>query len=490
MKDHKMILRKSKKGEKIQLLDNSIINLPGGDIVIEDGSKKLVDLCGIMGGLNSSVTYETKKIILFIQTYNKQNIRKTSMQTGIRTIAATYFEKGLDEERVETGIGLGIELLEKYANAKISSKVIDIYPSIHKPIKILFSNKKVNKLIGIEISKDKQLKILNDLGFKIDNNPTYITVPFWRKNDIKEHNDLIEEVARIYGYFNLPSQLQSFTHVVGEKTIEDYFRISGKIKNILKSIGLNENINYSMVSEKLLNYFNLKKEEHLKIINPISKDMEFLRKSIIPSLVQNIKSNEVKKEDLRFFEISKVFNKRNSELPDEIYKLGIATNTSYYDLKGIMERILHELNIFKYELSTVNKSFFSEKQSACLKINNYPCIYLGRLKPEITQRFGILKNVYICEIDLLKLIENYKHLPRYKKPISYAVIKLDLTAKIKSYEEFKNQAFLLSKELINIKVKDIYKDNITLRFYFSNRAKNITEKEALEELDKIKKIIK
>ena len=119
IKEGTMILRESKKGEKLITLDDKEVALPGGDIVIEDGSGRLIDLCGIMGGKNSSITDKTKNIVFFVQTYDKRKIRKTSMTTGARTVAATYFEKGLDPSRVENTIVYGIELLRKHAEGKI-----------------------------------------------------------------------------------------------------------------------------------------------------------------------------------------------------------------------------------------------------------------------------------------------------------------------------------------------------------------------------------
>jgi phenylalanyl-tRNA synthetase beta chain len=489
IKDHKMIMRKSKKGEKIQILDKSIISLQGDDIVIEDGSGKLIDLCGIMGGLSSSVSDKTSKIILFIQTYNKQKIRRTSMRTGIRTVAATYFEKGLDEERVEIGIGMGIELLEKYADGKVSSKIYDIYSSPVKQRSIIHSVEKTNKLIGINIDKEKQLRILDSLGFKVNRKNFSVTVPFWRTNDIKEQYDLIEEVARIYGYFNLPSQLQPFSHTISQKNIEDIFRISSKIKIMLKNIGFHENINYSMISKTLINDFSEDPKKFLKISNPISKDLEYLRTSIIPSLIMNIKKNEGKREFLRFFEVSKIFNKNVDNLPNEIYKLGIVTNTSFFDIKGAVESLMDGLNIHNIKFAHSSDFLIADKQQAKIIINNEVSGFIGRLKPSITQRLKIQRNVYICEIDLIKIIKNYKHLPKYKKPLQFAVIKLDLTAKIKNFEDFKKKSFEISKELINLKVIDTYKDNVTLRLYFSSPYKNLTEQEAKKEIEKIKSLI-
>ena len=138
IKDQTMIMRESKKGEKIITLDEKEVTLPGGDIVIEDGSGRLIDLCGIMGGLNSAISDKTKNVVLFVQTYDKVRIRRTSMSTAIRTVAAAFFEKGLDEERVEPTLVYGVELLEKYAQGKVASKLYDIYPEKQKERRFSF----------------------------------------------------------------------------------------------------------------------------------------------------------------------------------------------------------------------------------------------------------------------------------------------------------------------------------------------------------------
>ena len=159
-----MIMRASNKGEKIQTLAGKQIVLPGGDIIIEDGNRRLIDLCGIMGGFNSAVNNNTNKIILFIQTYNPQKIRRTSMITGQRTVAATYFEKGLDEERVEPTTVYGVELLKKYAEARISSQLYDIYPDPYKSKSLTFSIVDIQRMIGVQITKDTIIKILSNRG--------------------------------------------------------------------------------------------------------------------------------------------------------------------------------------------------------------------------------------------------------------------------------------------------------------------------------------
>lgn len=453
--DHKMIVRESKKGEKLVTLDEKEILLPGGDVVIEDGSGKLIDLCGIMGGLNSAINPKTKRVLLFVQTYNKSKIRKTTMNTGQRTIAATFFEKGLDEERVEATAVTASELVEKYCLGNVVSKIQDIYPEKHQNKVIKISQGKFDKLIGIKIDPKTIVTILNNLGFSVDKEKgNYsVTVPSHRKYDITIQEDLIEEVARIYGYHNIPSRIQPPTYVEQPKEMEDLFVFQNRIKTFLKHLGLNEIINYSMISKNMVDSFNLKIENHLRLSNSISEDIEYLRISLLPSLYKNIKNNSGKREVLRFFEIGKIYLPKKNDLPDEIYKLGIVTNTNYFDLKGIVESVHKELNIDK------NINF------------------------EIAEKEGI----FMTEIDFRKLISDYRQVPKFKPINPFAVIKLDktfsLTEKV-TYKSIKEKAYI-SKLLQKIEVISLFENKLTLRFYYSSASENITEETAKSELAKI-----
>ncbi len=473
IKNHMMIIRESKKGEKIITLDEKEVVLPGGDIVIEDGLGRLIDLCGIMGGLNSAISEKTKNVVLFVQTYDKVRIRKTSMSTGIRTVAAAFFEKGLDPERVEPTLVYGVELLEKYASAKVSSKLYDIYPTPKKEKLLVMGYELFGKKIGVKIPEKTINSILNNLGFGINHlsddrtKMVKIIVPSWRANDIDIPEDIVEEITRVYGYQNIPSVLQSIVYVDQPKDMEDIFVFQNKIKLLLKHLGLNEVINYSMVSKEQLEAFNLDPKKHLRLSNSLSKDIEYLRTCLTISLFKNIKDNAGKtrhntapgeKEILRFFEIGKTYQPKNNDLPDEIYKIGIATNTDYFDLKGIVEAIYKELNI-----DVGNKNFCSV--------------------PDIIKKDGI----FMVEIDFQLLIDNCQLVPKYQPINPYAVIKLDKTFEISpktTYEVVRQKAFQ-SKLLRKIEVVTLYQNKLTLRFYYSSTERNITEEEAKGELDKL-----
>lgn len=468
--DHHIIVRESKKGEKLVTLDEKEIVLPGGDIVIEDGSGKLIDLCGIMGGLNSAISSKTKRVLLFVQTYNKSRIRKTTMTTGQRTIAATFFEKGLDETRVEATLVSGARLLQKYAQGKVVSEIKDIYPKKTNKKSLVMSYELFKKKIGIQIPKKTITDILTNLGFIVSDAPNKgqtflegqtlrITVPTFRTNDIDIPEDIVEEVARVYGYHNIPSVLQPAVYVKQPHDMEDLFVFQNRIKIFLKHLGLNEVINYSMISKSMIEAAGLKMEDHLRLSNSISEDIEFLRISLLPSLSKNIKENQGRREVLKIFEIAKVYIKDGHSLPQEIYRLGIAVNTDYTDLKGIIEAIQQELNI------PVN---------LCLP-------------PEAGPGIIVSNGNYLFEINLQYLIDNCQLIPVYKPIHPYAIIKLDKTFKVSPQTTYEiiRQKSLKSKLLQKIEVITLYQNKLTLRFYYSSPDRNIIEEEAKKELEKI-----
>ncbi|VVA43590.1 conserved hypothetical protein [Candidatus Roizmanbacteria bacterium] len=465
-------------------MDEKEVTLPGGDIVMEDGSGRLIDLCGIMGGLNSAISDMTKNVVLFVQTYDKVRIRKTTMTTGVRTIASTFFEKGLDPERVEPTLVYGVELLEKYAQGKVGSKLYDIYPKKHEEKLLVMGYELIGKKIGVEIPRKTIDSILTNLGFGVsdaskqgltlrEGQTLQITVPSFRTNDINIPEDIIEEVARVYGYHNIPSVLQTATYVSQPKDMEDLFVFQNRIKIFLKHLGLNEVINYSMISKKMIEESCLKIEDHLRLSNSISEDIEYLRISLLPSLKKNIKENSGKKDVLKLFELAKVYLKRVSPVKDspykdgpyeespceEVYRLAIATNTNYSDLKGIIEAVYKELNI-----DVGNKNFYSV--------------------PDIIENNGI----FMVELDFQSLINNCQLVPKYKPLHPYAIIKLDKTFEIQphtTYAVVRQKAFQ-SKLLQKIEVVSVFENKFSLRFYYSSPDRNITEEEAKKELNRVR----
>lgn len=488
---HEMAMRESRKGEKITTLDGKEITLPGGDIVIEDGNGQLIDLCGIMGGLNSSFTNQTNRVILFVQTYNKSRVRRTSMSTGQRTIAATYFEKGLDEERVAPTLAYGLQLLEQYANAKQINGTVDIRTKAYQARTIAFSQSDVDAKIGVHIEPEKIERMLRALGFPMARKDDMyeVSVPSFRQYDVEIVEDIIEEIARIYGYHNLPNNLPPSTYVPQPPAFEKLFTNQNKIKLFLKHLGLHEVLNYSMISEDMIDSFGLNTNDHLMLSNVLSEDIKFMRTSLLPSLVKDIRMNEGRRETLKLFELAKVYLPEKGNLPQEVYKLALGVTTSYDDLKGIVEALVRELNIENSGFSVSDKPWFSTVQSE-LKIGGNTAGCLGQLKSGIKQGSGVKSECFLAELDLQTLINHSRTISNYKPLHPYSIVKLDVTYTSRpglSFDQISRGAHQASPLLTAIEVVSRYEKNITLRFYFSSAVKNVTEDEAKEELLRIKK---
>ncbi|MDP1722687.1 MAG: phenylalanine--tRNA ligase subunit beta [Candidatus Gottesmanbacteria bacterium] len=340
-----MILRASKKGERVITLDGKTHILPGDDIVIEDGSGRLIDLCGIMGAQNSSVKSTTKTIVLFMQTYEPTHIRKTSMSLAHRTEAADLFEKGLDPELVLPSVLKGIELIAQVAGGKVSSKIYDIYPKPYKSSTVSASRTKSDAYIGKRL-KDKEIAdILKPLGFqaKVTKDSITVTVPSFRR-DVTIDVDIIEELARIYGYHNITSTLPDTAPpvVIPDQSLS----WEEEIKVRLRDWGYTETYTYSMISEELMDIFGLDKSKAYKIANPLSNEWVYMRPSLWPSMLSTVKQNMNITQNLRLFELSMVYDYRRGDLPDEKPVLLIAwTGDKFYEAKGLAEAILDLLGI-------------------------------------------------------------------------------------------------------------------------------------------------
>src|SRR4030042_5024018 len=346
IKGAKMILRESAGGEKITTLDDQIRPLPDGTIIIEDGEGRIIDLCGIMGGKNSEVDGKTKRVLLFVQTYDPVRIRQACQKLAFRTDAASRFEKGVNPEGVLIAMGKAIEMFEKNAEAEIASQLIDIYPHPPKEKRVKLDIDLVNKIMGIEIRQKEIINILESLGFIIKTEePSLITVmvPHWRDDDIAIPEDLIEEIARIYGYHRLPTNLPSLAMIPQSKI--DLPKWETRIKSALKFWGFTETVNYSMISELILKNVEVKPEDCLRIANPLSDEWVFLRPSLVPSLLQVASLN--KKETLKIFELANVYlSQSENQLPEENLMLtGLVSAESFTKVKGVVESLLEELEI-------------------------------------------------------------------------------------------------------------------------------------------------
>jgi len=500
IKGAKMILREAKEGEKIVTLDGQTRSLPQGTIIIEDEEGRIIDLCGIMGGENSAVDENTKRVLLFVQTYDPTTIRRTCQLLSFRTEAAQRFEKGVDSEGVILAMNKAIEMFKQNCQAKIASKLIDIYPNPPKPKKVKLDLELVKKVIGIEIPKKEIINILKSLGFKIFNFQFSIfncVVPHWRYDDINIPEDLVEEIARIYGYHQLPSILPQ-----GEiplKTKDNLLEKEEEIKDILKFWGFTEAPNYSMISEKTLKNVEINSEDCLKIANPLTEDLVYLRPSIIPSLLEVIKKNS-NYSQVKVFELANVyFPKKQNQLPEEISTLTVAINNdNFFYLKGILEGILKEVGVENFEFrpypfkKTFYGKIFHPLKTAEIIIKNQPVGILGEINPLILGRFEISQKVTIFEINLHQTVKFATGIKKYTPIPKYPPIIEDLAFIFPPKIELEKVIQIIKQTspiIWNVEFIDFYKNTRTFRITYQSYEKNLSDEEARKIREKIIKTL-
>ena len=495
--DHKMILRKSQKGEKIKTLDGQIRKLPVGSIVIED-KNRLIDLCGIMGGANTQINKRTKRVILFVQAYNSKSIRRTTQALAFRTEAASRFEKGVDLEGILPALSRAVYMAKKTADAKIASEVIDIYPAKYQPKPVKLKITTLNRYLGFEISWTKIVDILRTLGFKaeIQNQILSAIPPSWRIGDITDDVDLIEEIARIYGYQKLPEKLP-YGHIPIPN--ESNLGKAIELKKILKYLGLTEVISYSIISKELLQLTGRRTAETVELANPLTSEWQYMRPTLIISLAQIIAENQNLRDNIKIFEVANTYIKNGNDLPRQDLMLTLALyNSDFYQIKEILDNSLKTLNYqSKWQLSNAPNKLIDNNQAAVIKVNEKTVGQAGILHSNIADFFAIKTKTCVAEINLSTLyslpskIRNYKAVSKYPPVIEdISAIFADTIPIGKIVANIKKAAMPLVKkiEIIDVFVNEkIGKDkkSVTFRLTYQRADRTPTQEEVTAVLEKI-----
>jgi phenylalanyl-tRNA synthetase beta chain len=470
-----LIIRESKKGEKIITLDDKTYVLEGGDIVADNGKGEIVDLLGVMGTKNSVVTENTKRILFFVDNTEPYHIRKTSMRLGIRTEAAIINEKGVDPELSMNALLRGIELYKEIANANVVSEIFDNYPNRPKAKEVSVTLEKLNSVIGVEVPVSKAEEILRNLGFAVEikKNILEVSIPSNRLQDISLEEDIIEEVARVFGYEKIPSLLPPLNNVQPVNFETNQFFWEDRVKNTLKYWGFNEVYTYSFVSADL---FEGPISEAVELANPLSEEMSYLRKTLTPSLLSIIKENKAK-EEIKIFEIANVYEKREKDLPKETISLaGLIKKqkVNFFEVKGIVDQLLNDLGIknanFKQsEKGGLGAAVFIGKE------------YLGEI--EVLENnlvdFELNFQTILKHVSLKKKFKTFSKYPPILEDLAI-IVDLDVpTSDI--LESIKNQSLLIS----DVYLLDQYDESRTFHITYLSEEKNLTASEVKEVREQI-----
>lgn len=426
IKYDKMTVKLAEEGEKFVTLDGVERTLDKDTLVIGNKDKTL-DLAGIMGGQNSEIKDTTTSILIEGASFSKENIRATSKKLGLRTEASSRFEKGIDINLTEIAVNRACQLIEMLECGVVLDGMLDYYPEKEEVQKIVVNPVRINKLLGVEVKIDEFINILEKLEFKtnlISSDKLELEVPSFRL-DITEDADILEEIARIYGYENIPSHSLEGNTTVGVKTKKQKFIDSIKSNSI--SCGLNEILTYSFVSPKGVDNINLdendSKREFVKIMNPLGEETSVMRTTLIPNMLNIISTNiSHKVEEAYLFECGNTFIPQEN-LPKEVKKYCIGMygkEADFFELKGIIEEVLENVGLKNYEVEPEkNNNTFHPGRCANLVLEGKVLGTFGELHPDVIENYNLGQRVYVAEIDIDLVFENtdetkiYTQLPKY-----------------------------------------------------------------------------
>lgn len=426
IKYNKMTVKMAEEGEKFTTLDGVERTLTSDMLVIGNQDKTL-DLAGIMGGENSEIKDTTTSIFIEGASFAKENIRATSKKLGLRTEASSRFEKGIDINLTEAAVNRACQLIEELGCGTVLNGMLDYYPQKEEVQKVTVNPVRINKLLGVNVPMDQFINILESLEFKcnlVSSEVLELEVPTFRL-DITEDADILEEIARIYGYDNIPAANLEGNATAGVKTDKQKFIDNVKANSI--ACGLNEILTYSFVSPRGVDKINLcaddEKRNFVKIMNPLGEETSVMRTTLIPNMLDVISTNiSHKVEEVSAFECGNTFTPQEG-LPVESKKYCVGMygkEVDFFVLKGVVESVLNNVGLKAYEIEpeTTNLTFHPGR---CAKIvyNNIYIGTFGELHPDVIENYNLGQRVYVAEIDIDTVFENitltksYNPLPKY-----------------------------------------------------------------------------
>ena len=508
----KIVVRDAKEGEVLETLDGEERKLQTTDLVITDGTRAIA-LGGVMGGKNTEVSEETKNIILESAYFNPTSVRRTSAAHGLRSDSSARFEKGIDPNMQKAALARAVELiLELCPNAVVESSVGVVNKEEEKVVEITTSY--INNYLGITLSTEEIAAILEGLSFTVEvtGENLVVKVPT-RRPDISIKQDLVEEVIRIYGYDNLASTLPKFSKTTkGGLTYSQ--RMVRDLRAVYASLGFNDTINYSLVSEEEATQYTLEDHHKVRLLMPMTETHSTLRQSLVPGLLNTVQYNVARKQkDLKLLEIGRVFfgSGNDNIQPKETLYLSAAltgeervtkwlkesSSLDFFAAKGYLEVVFDRLGLDekvtykKSKLEGMHPGRFAEVYLGEKRIG-----FIGEVHPQVADKLG-LNTTYVFEINLDEVISESKVKPKYEEVTKYPEITRDIAMLVDVKDEYQNIYNVIesvnSKLITKVELFDLYvgaevlvgKKSLALTITYSDKQKTLTDEEVTAVHDKV-----
>lgn len=489
-----VIVRNANADETITTLDGIERSLSPEMLVIADANKP-VAVAGVMGGEYSGIMDDTTTIVFESACFNGASVRRTAKKLGLRTEASARFEKELDPNNCLMSLLRALELVEQLGAGEVVNGVVDAYPSVKTQTKLPFRPDYINEFIGIDCSREQQIKYLNSLEIEVKDDE--IIVPTFR-GDLQQQADIAEEVARLYGYENIPDK--PLEGVAGGYLTE-YQQFLEDTNNLMLSLGLSEIITYSFISPKAYDKINLpensKKRNSIKILNPLGEDTSVMRTTALPGILQVLAHNyKNRNPEAAVYEMATEYEpwESDDELATETPKLILGlygADSDYYVLKGIVDEYLNKIGIKSMDIRPVkdNPSYHPGRTAEIIVADRSVCI-LGEIHPKVLSNFEIGTRAYVAEIDLNSVYELrstekiYKPLPKFPSLKRDIAVVCDRSTPVLQLQRAIESA--IGKNLESVKLFDVYqgeqieRDKKSVAFSLTLRAsdRTLTDEEA------------
>ena len=435
----KIVVKRASNGDTFQTLDGQERKLDENMLMIWDAEKP-IGIAGIMGGENSKITDDVKDMVFEAACFDGTNIRLTAKRLGLRTDASGKFEKGLDPNNAKDAIDRACQLIEEMGAGEVVGGMIDVYDEVRQPKRVPFNPDKINKLLGTDIDKEDMLGYFKMLELEYDESTGELIVPTFRQ-DLECDADIAEEVARFFGYDNIPVTLPSGEATTGKYSFKQ--KNEAILKNIAEFCGFSQSMNYSFESPKVFDKLLIPQDSDIRkaivISNPLGEDFSIMRTTSLNGMLTSLSTNYNRRnKDVRLYEIANIYISKElplSELPDERtqFTLGMYGKGDFFTMKGVVEECFEKLGMRKQPTydPKAGKSFLHPGRQANIVYEGKVVGYLGEVHPQVLDNYNIGEKAYVAVIDIPSVLEFATFDRKFKGIAKYPAVTRDISMVMK-----------------------------------------------------------
>lgn len=507
--DREIIVRKAAKGEKFTTLDGQEREMDESVLMICDGQKS-IGIAGIMGGENSMITDDVQTMLFEAACFDGTNIRKSSKKIGLRTDASGKFEKGLDPNNAQAAIDRACQLVEELGAGEVVGGMVDVYGKKKEPVRVPFDQDEINSLLGTNISKEEMIGYFKKIDLEYDEETNEVIAPTFR-HDLFRMADLAEEVARFYGYDNIPTTLPKGEATTGKLSFK--LRVEEVARDIAEFCGFSQGMTYSFESPKVFDKLMIPADSPLRqtveIMNPLGEDYSIMRTTSLNGMLTSLATNYNRRnKNVRLYELGNVYIPKAlplTELPEERmqFTLGMYGDGDFFSMKGVVEEFFEKVGLHKKETYDPNagKPYLHPGRQANIIYDGKVVGYLGELHPDVADAYGIGTRAYVAVIDMPEIVERASfdrkytgiaRFPAVTRDISMVLPKDILVGQVEEVIEKKGGVYLESYALFDLyegaQIKEGYK-SVAYSIVFRAKDKTLEDSEVSESMDRILKAL-